>query len=224
MRKSQKIGVVGMVIWLSFLPAGASAQTMVERGQWHILLSGDDLAAARYAIGADMFRAGDAVGAVPWMQLAAEQGFLAAQNHLGALYAYGRGVPQDDAEAVRWYRLAAEQGYAPARTALGYMYQHGRGATQDDTAALRWYRLAAEQGNADAQNNLGAFYAGGRGVQRDIVAAFAWFSAAALQGQTAAETNMLQLVDEMTRAEIILARAMTTDIQRRQANTTAAAK
>ena len=35
---------------------------------------------------------------------------------------------------------------------------------------------------------------------------------------TAAETNMLQLVDEMTRAEISLARAMTADIQRRQAN------
>ena len=185
-----------MVLWLSFfLPADASAQTMVERGQWHLLLSGDALAAARYAIGAEMFRAGDAVGA-------------------------GRGVPQNDAE-VLWYRLAAEQGYAPAQTSLGYMYQHGRGVTQDDAEAVRWYWLAAEQGDADAQNNLGALCATGRGVQRDVVTAFAWFSVAALQGHAAAETNMLRLVDEMTRAEISLARAATADIQRRQANTTA---
>ena len=223
MRNSQKIGAVGMVIWLSLLPAGVLPQPVVELGQWHIILSGDDLAAARYAIGADMYRAGDAAAAVPWMQQAAEQGLPEAQTHFGALYAYGRGVTQDDAEAVRWYRLAAEQGYAPARTALGYMHQDGRGVTQDDAEAARWYRLAAEQGNADAQNNLGALYADGRGVQRDVVAAFAWFSVAALQGQTAAETNMLGLVDDMTRTEIILARAMTADIQRRHAhaNTTA---
>ena len=28
-----------------------------------------------------------------------------AQNNLAAMYAYGRGVPQDDAEAVRWYAI-----------------------------------------------------------------------------------------------------------------------
>ena len=210
-----------MVIWLSFLPTGASAsaQTMVDMGQ--LLLSGDTLAAARYAIGAELSKIDDDAKALPWMELAAEQGLPQAQHHLGVMYAYGRGVTQDDAEAVRWYWLAAEQGYAPAQTSLGYMHQHGRGVTQDDAEAVRWYWLAAEQGHANGQNNLGALSALGRGVQRDVVAAFAWFSVAALQGHAAAETNMLRLVDEMTRAEISLARAATADIQRRQANTTA---
>ena len=211
MRKSQKIGAVavGMMIWLSFLPAGASAQTIVEMGQWHLLLSGDAL---------ELSKIDDDAGALHWMELAAEQGLPHAQHHLGVMYAYGRGVTQDDAAAVRWYRLAAEQGYAPAQTSLGYMYQHGRGVTQDDAAAVRWYWLAAEQGDADGQNNLGALSALGKGVRRDVAVAFSWFSVAALQGHADAQTNMLQLVDEMTRAEINMARSMTAAIQRRQAN------
>ncbi len=35
---------------------------------------------------------------------AAEQGDVDAQYNLGVMYAYGDGVPEDDAEAVRWYR------------------------------------------------------------------------------------------------------------------------
>ena len=120
-----------------------------------LLLSGDTLAAARYAIGAELSKIDDDAKALPWMELAAEQGLPQAQHHLGVMYAYGRGVTQDDAEAVRWYWLAAEQGYAPAQTSLGYMHQHGRGVTQDDAEAVRWYWLAAEQGHANGQNNLG---------------------------------------------------------------------
>ena len=44
------------------------------------------------------------------LRLMAEQGDAAVQGLLGAMYAAGRGVPQDDAEAVRWYRRAAAQG------------------------------------------------------------------------------------------------------------------
>ena len=67
---------------------------------------------------------------MPWITQAAEQGCLLAQNHLGALYAYGRGVPQDDAEAVRWYRLAAEQGNADAQNNLGAFYAGGRACSE----------------------------------------------------------------------------------------------
>ena len=48
----------------------------------------------------------------------ADQGDAAAQINLGAMYAAGAGVPQDDREAVRWYRLAADQGLAEAQSAL----------------------------------------------------------------------------------------------------------
>jgi len=41
----------------------------------------------------------------------AKQGDAHAQTVLGAMYANGEGVPEDDVEAVRWYRLSAEQVY-----------------------------------------------------------------------------------------------------------------
>ena len=61
----------------------------------------------------------------------AEQGYAAALNNLGIMYAGGRGVPQDDAEAVRWYRLAAEQGHAVAQFVLGVSSDDGGGVVQD---------------------------------------------------------------------------------------------
>ena len=41
---------------------------------------------------------------------AAEGGDPDAQFSLGASYAEGDGIPQDDAEAARWYQRAAETG------------------------------------------------------------------------------------------------------------------
>jgi hypothetical protein len=68
-----------------------------------------------------------------------------AQHNLGALFAEGRGVPQDDVEAARWYRLAADQGYPAAQYNLASMLFEGRGVAQDLVAALMWFNLAADQ-------------------------------------------------------------------------------
>ena len=103
------------------------------------------------------------------------------------LYAYGEGVPQDDAEAVRWYRLAADQGYGSAQFALGHMYATGAGVTQDDAEAVRWYRLAAEQGHTDAQYLLGHIYANGEVVQQDDAEAVRWYRLAAEEFREVAE-------------------------------------
>ena len=111
----------------------------------------------------------------------AEDGDAEAQYNLGARYATGEGVPQQDAaEAVRWYQLAAEQGYAAAQYALGLMYTNGEGVSQDDAEAVRLYRLAAEQGHIEAQLSLGAMYAKGLGVlPQDDVTADMWLNLAA---------------------------------------------
>jgi len=45
----------------------------------------------------------------------ARQGNADAQFHLGVMYEFGEGVPQDYKEAARWYRLAADQGDAHAQ-------------------------------------------------------------------------------------------------------------
>jgi hypothetical protein len=48
--------------------------------------------------------------AAKWYRMAAEQGNALAQNHLGSIYADGRGVPQDYAEAYFWLSLASANG------------------------------------------------------------------------------------------------------------------
>ena len=84
----------------------------------------------------------------------AEQGEANAQLALGAIYARGQGVPQDDDEAVRWFRKAAEQGEAKAQFALGFSYYQGIGVQQDTDEAIHWYRKAAKQGDPQAKKVL----------------------------------------------------------------------
>ena len=87
------------------------------------------------------------------MKKRAEQGNANAQFILGGMYAYGEGVPEDDAEAVRWYRMAAEQGYANAQNNLGVMYANGEGVPEDYVQAYAWYSIAAAQDNELAEGN-----------------------------------------------------------------------
>ena len=54
---------------------------------------------------------------------AAEGGDPDAQFSLGASYAEGDGIPQDDAEAARWYQRAAEQGHVWAQNNLVVRHQ-----------------------------------------------------------------------------------------------------
>ena len=58
----------------------------------------------------------DYAEALRWWRLAAEQGNAAAQYSLGAIYADGRGVPQDYVEAHMWFNLAGTHNYEDART------------------------------------------------------------------------------------------------------------
>ena len=109
------------------------------------------------------------------------------QLKLGAMYATGNGVPQDDQEAAKWYRKAAEQGHAGAQFLLGTMYVTGKGVPQDDREAAKWYGNAAEQGLAEAQYGLGAMYDFGKGVPQDHQEAVRWYRKAAEQGDADAQ-------------------------------------
>jgi TPR repeat protein len=60
----------------------------------------------------------DAVEAVNWYRLAAEQGMPEAQINLGARYDKGDGIKQDDVMAYAWLNLAAKQGNEEAIKAL----------------------------------------------------------------------------------------------------------
>lgn len=124
------------------------------------------------------------------LRKAAEQGQAAAQSDLGAMYATGRGVPQDNKEAVDWFRKAADQGNPLAQYNLGLLYQEGKGVPQDYVEAVGWFRKAADQGLPLAQNNLGYLYEDGKGVPQDYKEAAKWFRKAADQGFPLAQFNL----------------------------------
>jgi hypothetical protein len=113
-------------------------------------------AAALVQLGDNARAAGDAVPhnpmqsaeyykqAIAWYSKAADQGSIAGQMHLAALYRDGgKGFPRDMAQAVEWYRKAAEQGDVTAQATLGVLYSIGQGVPRDDVEAYYWLDLAA---------------------------------------------------------------------------------
>src|ERR1700739_1803276 len=70
-----------------------------------------------------------------------------AMTLLGALYAEGLGVPQDDRRAAEWYRLAAARGDSNAMFALAMFALSGRGGPRDRDASTRWPAAAAQIGH-----------------------------------------------------------------------------
>jgi hypothetical protein len=120
----------------------------------------------------------DAVSRLATLKRLATEGSKGAQVLIGAAYADGDGVPQDDREAVRWYRMAAEGGYETAQAILGKCYATGTGVPQNYADAVRWSRKAAEHGEVAAQGLLGVCYLLGRGVPKNYSEAYVWLSLA----------------------------------------------
>lgn len=119
-----------------------------------LLLAGT-VSAQDFDKGRDAFEAGDYATALQEWRPLAEQGNANAQNQLGVMYHFARGVPQDYAEAAQWLRLAAEQGNAAAQFNLGLMYSLGRGVLQDNVLALMWWNIAGANGDGGGSSGRG---------------------------------------------------------------------
>jgi len=156
---------------------------------------------AGFQEGVDAYERGDYETALKKFLPLAEQGHGGAQNHLGELYAEGKGVPQDYTEAMKWYRLAADQGDAWAQSNLGWMYRKGQGVPQDYAEAVKWY-------HKEAQFNLGSMYEKGKGVPQDYAEAAKWYRLAADQGLEKAAKGLEVLEREMTPAQITQAQRL----------------
>ena len=128
--------------------------------------------------------------AVYYYKLAADQGYIYAQNNLGYMYDMGYGIEQDYEKAVYYYQLSAEQGNYMSQCNLGYMYESGHGVEQNYEKAVYYYELAANQGYARGQSNLGYMYSNGYGVKQDYEKAMYYYQLAAEQGHSSAQNNM----------------------------------
>jgi uncharacterized protein len=120
----------------------------------------------------------------------AEAGDPKAQVQLGAAYASGDGVTEDDAEAVKWFRKAAEKGDAAGEYSLGEMYLTDRGVSADLAEAVKWMRRAAEHGDARGEFNLAVMYAQGQVVPKEENEAAKWMRKAADQGLAAGQFGL----------------------------------
>ena len=116
-----------------------------------------------------------------------EAGNLDAQLHLGFMYDFGEGIPENDAEAVKWWHGAAEQGHRPSQLILGMKYRMGAGIPHDYVQARHWLLRAAAQGDGQAAKHLGYMHLLGEGVPRDHAVAVNWLGRAAGRGEADAQ-------------------------------------
>jgi uncharacterized protein len=118
------------------------------------------------------------------LHLAANRGYMAAEESLGMFAETGIGMDQnrpDRAAALDWYHKAAQQGSMDAATDIALMYANGKGVARDPAQAVEWFRRAADGGDGSAQYNLALMYERGEGVPQDFNEAIRWLNAAADQ-------------------------------------------
>jgi TPR repeat protein len=122
----------------------------------------------------------DEVEALRLLRLAAEKGYMPAEESLGIYYAAGIGMEKPDPQAaLKWYTAASQKGSVDATTNIGSMYASGDGVPKDMTTAIQWFRQAAEAGGGAAAYDLAMIYARGDGVPRDQQLAALWLTKAA---------------------------------------------
>jgi len=152
MRISRKQLVLTVALALALIPASAQAPAIdpdllakANAGDAAAQVQVGDLYAANAAALHNMTQAGEACKtAAEWYRKAAEQGSIAGQLHLAALYRDGgKGFPRDMVQAAEWYRKAAEQGDVTAQASLGLLYSIGQGVPRNDVEAYFWLDLAA---------------------------------------------------------------------------------
>ena len=125
--------------------------------------------------------------AYPLLLESAEAGNPRAQNILGSMYYYGRGIKKDYSEALKWFRKASDKGYADAQDWVGIIFYNGEGVEKNYNEAIKWYRKAANQGHANAQKNLGQCYDWGDGISVDWNEARKWYKKASDNGSSTAK-------------------------------------
>ena len=86
--------------------------------------------------------------ATKWFRLAAEKGYLPAENQMGVIYYDGDNLEREKnyTKAVYWYKNAAKAGYRLAEFNLGVCYFHGRGVEKNYSKADYWLNKVVDGG------------------------------------------------------------------------------
>ncbi len=116
-----------------------------------------------------------------------------AQNIIGKLYNFGRGVAQSKQQSMNYFKKAAtasqdirqKEIIAEAQYNLGLLYQF---SYNDPKQAAAWYRKATQAEHVDALMMLALLYSSGEGVIQDKNEAIALFARAETAGDEMAKT------------------------------------
>jgi TPR repeat protein len=113
-----------------------------------------------------------------------------AAGHLASMYAYGKGVAQDDTIARSYYESAVTLGDAESGHVLAQWLAAGRGGPADIARAFELNMAAAMRGVPIAMFAVGVHFQSGDGVPEvDYGEALLWFRRAAERGVVPAASN-----------------------------------
>lgn len=113
----------------------------------------------------------------------ANRGDATAQNKLGKMYRFARGVPLSYDESVKWFTRAARQGH---KEALDFLIDFSRWGGNEDLG----YNVAA-------QFNLGEMYRDGIGVPPSNNEALYWFNQTVKYGHRQGKLEREKLVSKL---------------------------
>ena len=125
------------------------------------------------------------------LKIAANKGYSKAQVQLGALYVFGKSVPQNIPYAVYWLEKAAAQNDQNAFVYLGKLaYDGAPSFPKNDAKAVEYWRAGANLGSASAFVSLGWSYMMGIGQPIDYSKAASWNEKGAAGGDPEGSNNL----------------------------------
>lgn len=74
-------------------------------------------------------------------------GDMNAQNEVGEMLHFGKGVKKNYASAKEWYLLASNQGHPKAPNHIGRLYLNGEGVQRNPLEACAWYKISGDRGH-----------------------------------------------------------------------------
>lgn len=144
----------------------------------------------------------DPLVGVTLIAAAAEAGDTRAQSYLGALYAIGKVVQNDDAKALPYLEKAAGAGDSTAIFNLGGFYLHGRGGLEADSQkAIQLFEKGIQLNDVRAVMALAETLSQGQAIPSDIARAVTLWERAADLGSTDA-MNILSSIYQGARSDV----------------------
>ncbi|MBO4722211.1 MAG: SEL1-like repeat protein [Muribaculaceae bacterium] len=89
-----------------------------------------------------------------YLQMAADEGHVAANSRLGEYYLYGNGLDMDKEKGAKMIKVAAEKGNNKAMWVLANCYRLGEGVPKNYALAAQWMALVSSANKADEYKSL----------------------------------------------------------------------